>query len=84
MMSCDIAQGTFGDGLTSFHFYAALLRVTIIIIIFLNQLGRRLSACTGDMRETSFLLQRLSLTIQRFNTICFQGSFCFNLADFDT
>jgi hypothetical protein len=25
---------------------------------FLNQLGRRLSACTGDMRETSFLFQR--------------------------
>jgi hypothetical protein len=51
---------------------------------FLNQLGRRLSACTGDMRETSFLFQRLSLTIQRFNAICFQGSFCFNRADFDT
>jgi len=30
---------------------------------FLIQLGRRLSACTGHMRETSFLFQRLSLTI---------------------
>jgi len=43
---------------------------------FLIQLGRRLSACTGDMRETSFLFQRLSLTIQRYNAICFNGSFC--------
>jgi len=34
---------------------------------FLIQLGRRLSACTGDKRETSFLFQRLSLTIQRYN-----------------
>lgn len=51
---------------------------------FLNQLGRRLSASTGDSRETSFLFQRLSLAIQRFNAICFQGSFSFNQADFDT
>jgi len=37
----------------------------------IHLLGRRLSACrpTGDMRETSFLFQRLSLTIQRYNAI---------------
>ena len=51
--------------------------------VFLNQLGRRISACTNDMRETAFLFQRLSLTIQRFNAVCFKGSFCFNNADFD-
>ena len=44
-------------------------------VVFFNQLGRRLAASTGDMRETAFLFQRLSLTIQRFNTICFNGSF---------
>jgi hypothetical protein len=42
---------------------------------FLRDLGRRLSAITGDKRETSFLFQRLSICIQRFNSICFQGSF---------
>jgi hypothetical protein len=51
---------------------------------FFNQLGRRLTASTGDMRETSYLFQRLSLTIQRFNAVCFNGSFCFINADFDS
>jgi len=48
---------------------------------FLYQLGRRLSACTGDMRGTSFLFQRLSLTIQHYNAICFNGSFCSSSVD---
>jgi hypothetical protein len=44
-------------------------------ITFLNELGRRLTARTGDSRETAFLYQRLSIAIQRFNSICFHGSF---------
>jgi len=44
-------------------------------ITFFNELGRRLSACTGDLRETTYLYQRLSIAIQRFNGICFHGSF---------
>ena len=47
-------------------------------VLFLNQLGRRLTANTGDLRETVFLFQRLSVTIQRFNAVCFNGSFCDN------
>jgi hypothetical protein len=42
---------------------------------FLNELGRRLAACSGDSRETAYLYQRLSIAIQRFNGICFHGSF---------
>ena len=53
-------------------------------VVSLNQLGHRLAASTGDARETSFLFQRLSLTIQRFNAICFNGSFTFNNADTDS
>ena len=53
-------------------------------LVFFNQLGRRLAASTGDMRETAFLFQRLSLTIQRFNAICFNGSFVFDNADHDS
>src|SRR6218665_1770616 len=34
---------------------------------FLRDLGRKLTTSTGDKRETCFLLQRLSITIQRFN-----------------
>jgi len=49
---------------------------------FLSDLGRRLTESTGDPREKSFLFQRLSITIQRYNAICFQGSF-FHPADND-
>jgi Reverse transcriptase (RNA-dependent DNA polymerase) len=50
---------------------------------FLSELGRRISTCTGDPRETSFLFQRLSVTIQRFNRIAFEGSFI-HTADSDS
>ena len=53
-------------------------------VVFLNQLGHRLAASTGDTRETSFLFQRLSLTIQRSNAVCFNGSFALNNADNDS
>jgi hypothetical protein len=42
---------------------------------FLHDLGRRISVVTGDPRESSFLLQRLSVAIQRFNHVCIQGTF---------
>lgn len=43
-------------------------------IVFLNELGRRISQVTGDHRETSWLYQRLSVAIQRGNAICFAAS----------
>ena len=42
---------------------------------FLSNLGRRLSASSGDSRETAFLYQRLSVIVQRCNAISFAGSF---------
>ena len=42
---------------------------------FLTDLGRRLSQHSDDPRETTYLFQRLSVLIQRFNSICFRGSF---------
>src|SRR5664279_2184793 len=50
---------------------------------FLSDLGHRLTEVTGDPCKKSFLFQRLSITIQRFNAVCFQCSF-FHPADFDT
>ena len=44
-------------------------------LTFLSELGRRLSVVTGDIRETTFLFQRLSIAIQRFNCILFKSSF---------
>jgi len=36
---------------------------------FLKDLGRRMSAHSGDERESAFLFQRLFVVIQRFNDI---------------
>ena len=47
---------------------------------FLRDLGRRMSAISGDIRETAFLFQRLSVAIQRFNCVLFRNSF---IADID-
>src|SRR6218665_2045215 len=41
---------------------------------FLRDLGRKLTTSKGDNRETCFLLQRLSVTIQRFNSVAFRGT----------
>src|SRR6218665_358407 len=42
---------------------------------FINQIGSRMSAITGDRRETEFLFQRLSMAIHRFNLVAFLGTF---------
>ena len=44
-------------------------------ISFLGELGRRLATRSGDKRETAFLFQRLSIAVQRFNSIAIHGSF---------
>jgi len=36
---------------------------------FLDDLGRRISENTGEARETSFLYQRISNLVQRFNAV---------------
>jgi len=37
--------------------------------------GRRLSASTGETRETAFLCQRLSVAVRRFNAVLIQETF---------
>ena len=48
---------------------------------FISDLGRRISLSTDDPRETSFLFQRLSVAVQRFNSVSF--TYSFDLANFD-
>ena len=50
----------------SHHVSVVMCFIHIIIIII-----------TGDTRETSFLFQRLSMLIQRFNSALITDSFCF-------
>ena len=42
---------------------------------FLGDLGRRITQVTDDIRESAFLFQRLSVLIQRYNAVAFQGTF---------
>jgi len=40
----------------------------------LDDLGRRISEKTGEARETSFLYQRISILVQRFNAVLLHDS----------
>ena len=42
---------------------------------FLSTLGGQIFSLTRDNREHSFLLQRISIAIQRFNAVCIRGTF---------
>jgi hypothetical protein len=41
---------------------------------FLQDLGRRISAVTAEPRSFQFLMQRLSVTVQRGNAACILGT----------
>jgi len=36
---------------------------------FISELGRRICVHTGDAREASYLFQRISIILQRFNSV---------------
>ena len=42
---------------------------------FIQSIGLRIRSLSGDSRETSFLWQRLSMGLQRFNAVCLLGTF---------
>ena len=44
-------------------------------VAFVSALGKRLTAATGDVREGSFLFQRLSMAIQRYSSVALHDSF---------
>jgi hypothetical protein len=44
-------------------------------LIFIRRLGSRLRVVSGEQSETAYLLQRLSIAIQRRNVVCFANSF---------
>jgi len=51
------------------------------ILDFLRDLGRRISRTSGDDREVLFLFQRISVTIQRFNSVLLHDSFSVDRPD---
>ena len=44
-------------------------------IAFLPELGHRLTSITGNLRETMYLFQRVSLAVQQYNSVAFKGTF---------
>ena len=42
---------------------------------FIDSIGTRIRDASGDPREKSFLWQRVSVAIQRFNAVCLLGTF---------
>ena len=48
---------------------------------FISNLGQRISYLSGDDREAEFLLQRISVTIQRFNSVLLHNSVCTDCPD---
>ena len=44
-------------------------------VAFFSELGRKIASISGDNREPSFLYQRISITVQRFNSIMLHNSF---------
>ena len=59
---------------------------THVIIIklrmdFLVELGRRISSQAGDVRESSYLLQRIFVMIQRFNSVLLHDSLTVDIPD---
>jgi hypothetical protein len=50
---------------------------------FLSELGRRITIQTADRRETTYLFQRISIALQRFNSICIYDTFHDILLDKD-
>lgn len=53
-------------------------------ITLITHIGRHTRQTQDEMRETSFLFQRVSLSviIQRFNTVAFAGGFAWTFAAF--
>jgi len=44
-------------------------------ITLFSELGRRLTDVSEDPRETTYLFQRVSLAVQRYNSVAFKGTF---------
>jgi len=68
------------ERITDFVLIAGYINVHLIIIIipaylFLNELGQKISAVSGEEREGSYLFQRISVLVQRYNAVMLHESF---------
>ena len=52
--------------------------LSVSSVSFLVDLGRKISERTGEPLEVQFLFQRISVLIQRFNSVFFHESYYYN------
>ena len=48
---------------------------------FISELGHRICVHAGDARETSYLFQRISIMLQRFNSVLLHHTLPVDLPD---
>jgi len=72
-------EAKYADLLVSFSFQPIAVEtlgpINDSAIDFLRELGRMISAKVQDERHIAFLFQRLSVTVQRFNSIVLHDNF---------
>jgi len=52
-----------------------LVPFSLSTLEFLSDLGHKLSSFSGEQRASSFLFQRLSVSLQRFNSVLLHDTF---------
>ena len=57
------------------------VRVLGVTLNVLSDLGRRINDKSGDARETAYLFQRISVAIQRFNSVLLHDSLIIDSPD---
>ena len=72
-------EAKYAELFNRFHFFPIAIEShgprSIKATSFLSDLGRRITMSTSDARETSFLFQRISVTLQRLNAVCVSDTF---------
>jgi len=64
----------FSERVLTFTFVIIVVRPSVCLSSVCI-VGRRLSAATGNARETAFLFQCISVSLQRFNAVLIHKSF---------
>ena len=71
--------------MSDYNFYPIAVETLGTVGMAANELfvdiGRRISAISGEPRETSFLYQRFSVTVQRYNAVLLRDSFAADSLD---
>jgi len=57
----------------------ALLSLNSSVVALISAIERKISTKSNDLCESTFLFQRLAITLQRFDSVLLRDSFVYNL-----